>query len=91
MSQIFLEDADFVRINNVTLGYDFARLFRGTKKLDLGQLRAFVTVQNALVFTKYTGMDPEVGYGGGNIWSSGVDLGYYPKSRTFLFGVSVKF
>ena len=91
MSQIFLEDADFVRINNVTLGYDFARLFRGARKLDLGQLRAFVTVQNALVFTKYSGMDPEVGYGGGNSWSSGVDLGYYPKSRTFLFGVSVKF
>ena len=88
MSQIFLENADFVRLNNITFGYDFARLF---KNKTVGQLRAFVTVQNAFVFTKYTGMDPEVGYGGGASWSSGVDLGYYPKSRTTLFGVSVKF
>ena len=36
-------------------------------------------------------MDPEVGYGGGDNWTSGIDLGYYPGSRTYMFGVNLKF
>ena len=52
-------------------------------------------VQNAFTFTKYDGMDPEIGYGpegdNGQGWVSGVDLGYYPRPRTVLFGVNLKF
>lgn len=88
-SQLYLEDADFFRINNITFGYDFARLMKKNKVLN--SLRAFVSVHNAFVFTGYSGMDPEVGYNGGSDWASGIDLGYYPKSRTVLFGLSVKF
>lgn len=88
-SQLYLEDADFFRINNITFGYDFATLMKKAKFLS--SLRAFFTIQNACVFTKYSGMDPEVGYSGGSDWASGIDLGYYPKARTFLFGLSVKF
>ncbi|NCD09550.1 MAG: SusC/RagA family TonB-linked outer membrane protein [Negativicutes bacterium] len=88
MSQIYIENADFFRINNVTLGYNFARLFR--QKNVINQLRAYVTVQNALVITRYSGMDPEVGYSGGSTWGSGIDLGFYPRSRTVLFGLSIK-
>jgi len=36
-------------------------------------------------------MDPEVGYSGGSEWASGIDLGYYPKARTMMLGLSVKF
>lgn len=88
-SQIYLEDADFFRVNNITLGYDFARLMGRTKYLS--SLRGFFTVQNAFVITKYSGMDPEVGYSGGSEWASGIDLGYYPKARTMMLGLSVKF
>jgi len=88
MSQLYIEDADFFRISNVTLGYNFARLFK--QKTVISQLRAYVTVQNALVITGYSGMDPEVGYSGGSTWGSGIDLGYYPRARTVLFGLSIK-
>ena len=86
-SDIFVKDGDFLRINNVTLGYDFSKLL---KQKYLSQLRLFASVQNAFTFTRYNGMDPEIGYGVEN-GSSGVDLGYYPRPRTFLAGVNVKF
>ena len=47
-------------------------------------------MQNALTFTKYDGMDPEIGYGNAG-WVSGIDYGYYPRPRTFLVGVNLKF
>ena len=88
-SQIYLENADFFRVNNITLGYDFATLMGRTKYLS--SLRGFFTVQNAFVITRYSGMDPEVGYNGGSEWASGIDLGYYPKARTMMLGLSIKF
>lgn len=58
-------------------------------------LRFYVSGTNLLTFTRYTGIDPEVGYGNtetdGNSWSSGIDLGYYPQPRTILFGLDVRF
>ena len=56
----------------------------------ISQARLYVQVQNAFTFTKYDGMDPEVGYGSEK-WVSGVDQGFYPRPRTFLFGVNLKF
>ena len=86
-SDIFVKDGDFLRISNVTVGYDFSKL---VKYKYLSQVRLFTSVQNAFTFTKYNGMDPEIGYGVEN-GSSGVDLGYYPRPRTFLVGVNIKF
>jgi hypothetical protein len=60
-------------------------------------LRLYASAQNLYTFTKYTGMDPEVGYGNYNNdkvsdrFSSGIDVGYYPRPRVILFGVNVKF
>ena len=71
----------------MTLGYDFAKLLRCQY---LSQARLYFQVQNALTFTKYDGMDPEIGYGMDG-WVSGVDLGYYPRPRTYLVGVNLKF
>ncbi len=91
-SDIYVQNGDFLRISNVALGYDFAKLLK-TKAIS--QLRVYAAVQNLLTFTKYDGMDPEVGYGNdGGItdrFSSGIDLGYYPRPRTYMFGVNVKF
>lgn len=86
-SDLFVKDGDFLRVSNITIGYDFARQI---KHKYLSQIRLFTSVQNAFTFTKYNGMDPEIGYGVEN-GSSGVDLGYYPRPRTFLVGLNVKF
>ena len=87
-SDVFVKDGDFLRISNITLGYDFTRSL--VKYKYLGQLRLYASVQNAFTFTKYNGMDPEIGYGVEN-GSSGVDLGYYPRPRTVMVGVNIKF
>ena len=86
-SDLFIHDGDFLRISNITLGYDFAKIL---KTNIFSQARLYLQVQNAFTFTKYNGMDPEIGYGV-NSWASGVDLGYYPRPRTFLIGVNLKF
>ena len=86
-SDLYLQDGDFLRISNISLGYDFSDLINWEY---LSQLRFYGQVQNAFTFTKYDGMDPEVGYGTSD-WVSGVDLGYYPRPRVFLLGVNVKF
>jgi hypothetical protein len=91
---IYIEDGDYVKISNVTLGYDFKKLFTN---LPLQQVRFYVSAQNLYTFTNYSGMDPEVGYGydGGSgnqgNWSSGIDLGFYPAPRTYLVGLNLKF
>ena len=86
-SDLFIQDGDFLRISNITLGYDFSKLLR---QKWLSQARLYFQIQNAITFTKYDGMDPEIGYGNAG-WVSGIDYGYYPRPRTFLFGVNLKF
>jgi len=86
-SDLYLQDGDYLRISNIILGYDFAKL---VKCNFISQCRLYASVQNAFTFTKYDGMDPEIGYGTSS-WVSGVDLGYYPRPRTFLLGVNLKF
>lgn len=88
ISDIYVENGDFFRISNVTLGYDFQRLFRGSV---ISKCRLYVAVQNPFTFTKYQGMDPEVGYGAGENWMQGIDLGCYPSPRTFLIGINLSF
>jgi len=87
-SDIYMRNGDYFKIANLTLGYDFKRLF--LKTLPVNQARLYVQVQNLYTFTKYTGMDPEVSYAPDS-WASGVDIGQYPSARTVLVGVNVKF
>lgn len=86
-SDLYVHDGSYLRISNITLGYDFAKLIN---LRFVSQCRLYGSVQNAFTFTKYNGMDPEIGYGTEN-WVSGVDLGYYPRPRTVLMGVNIKF
>lgn len=93
-SDLYLQDGDYIRLQNLTIGYDFKRLisWKGVSKL-----RLYVQAQNLLTLTKYDGMDPEIGsYNGtdsssGDTWVSGVDMGYYPHPRTFIVGVNLAF
>jgi len=86
-SDLYIHDGDYLRIANITIGYDFARII---KQKWCTQARLYFQMQNLYTFTSYNGMDPEIGYGNDN-WVSGVDYGYYPRPRTFLFGVNLKF
>jgi TonB-linked SusC/RagA family outer membrane protein len=86
-SDLYVQDGDYLRISNITLGYDFAKLIHCKA---ISQCRLYAQVQNAFTFTKYDGMDPEIGYGTDS-WASGIDVGYYPRPRTFLVGVNLKF
>ncbi len=89
VSERYMEDADYFKIRTITLGYDFKHLW---KACPFQQLRLYVQAQNLYTFTGYTGLDPEVGSSGGaEGWASGIDLGLYPPSRTFLVGASIKF
>ena len=73
-SDFFVENASFLRIDNITLGYSFNKKVQG---------RAYVTVSNPCVFSRYKGLDPEVG--------GGIDNNIYPRSMTTVMGVSLQF
>ena len=90
MSEIWLEDADYVKIQNITLGYDFKQIW---KSCPLSQLRVYVAANNLFTFTGYSGMDPELGSEGGSGygWAAGIDNGFYPTPRTYMVGVNIKF
>lgn len=78
----FIEDGSYIRLKNVTLGYNLPK--RLTGKITASNIRLFVSGQNLLTLTDYTGFDPEVDI-------SGFDLGNYPVTRTISFGIDVNF
>ncbi len=83
-SDRFIEDGSYIRLDNMTLGYNFGKVGRY-----ISSLRLYHTVNNVFVITKYTGIDPEVEQGG---TAPGVDSNnFYPKTRTYLFGLNVIF
>jgi TonB-linked SusC/RagA family outer membrane protein len=88
ISDIYIENGDYVKLQNLTLGYDLKNLF---VKMPLSQLRIYFAAQNLFTITGYSGMDPEIGYGYDQGWVSGIDLGFYPSPRTYLIGVNLKF
>ncbi|MDD4777244.1 MAG: TonB-dependent receptor [Fermentimonas sp.] len=88
ISDIYIENGDYVKLQNLTLGYDLKNLITN---MPLSQLRIYFTAQNLFTITKYSGMDPEIGYGYDQGWVSGIDLGFYPSPRTYLVGVNLKF
>jgi len=77
-SDLYVENASFLRMDNITLGYTFPKWLEGK-----ASLRLFTGVQNAFVITDYTGLDPEI--------TGGIDRTIYPRQRSFLFGANVKF
>ncbi|MFB9110129.1 SusC/RagA family TonB-linked outer membrane protein [Flavobacterium gyeonganense] len=91
-SDLYVQDGDFLRINTVTLGFDLAKM-NHSKSFFASQFRIYFSVLNLYTFTKYDGMDPEIGFGSSNDdqkFSSGVDVGYYPRPRTYMLGLNVK-
>jgi TonB-linked SusC/RagA family outer membrane protein len=90
ISDIYIENSDYFRLQNLTIGYDFKTIW---KSCPLQQLRVYFTAQNLFTLTGYKGMDPENGsaLNSSEPWVTGVDVGNYPQPRTYLVGVNVKF
>jgi iron complex outermembrane receptor protein len=76
-SDYYVQDASFVKLDNLTIGYSLKNLKA------LQKIRLYASVQNVYTFTNYTGLDPEV--------FGGIDYNVYPKPRTFAFGLNVNF
>jgi iron complex outermembrane receptor protein len=88
VSTRFLEKGDFVRLQNLTLGYRVK-----TESKIISNLRVFVTGQNLLTFTSYSGQDPEVSTNKSlnGIPSFGIDYTAYPRARTWTIGANISF
>lgn len=82
MSDYFVQNASFLRCDNITLGYSFKNLFKTSAYKGIGG-RVYATAQNPFIITKYKGLDPEV--------QSGIDSNPYPRAFTFLLGVNLQF
>ena len=77
MSSVFVEDASYLRLKNLEIGYTFNTEIAGIK-----YLRLYASGQNLFTVTKYTGLDPES--------TSLIDKGTYPQSKSFILGLKVK-
>lgn len=88
VSTRFLEKGDFVRLQNLSLGYRVK-----TQSKNISNLRVFVTGQNLFVITNYSGQDPEVNTNKSlnGIPSAGIDYTAYPRARTWTVGASISF
>ncbi len=95
-SDLYIEDAGYLKVKNISLGYDFKALW---KTMPFELFRLYFAATNLLTLTNYTGLDPEVGYGSfyddqgllTDPYATGIDLGFYPAARTYMVGLNVKF
>jgi TonB-linked SusC/RagA family outer membrane protein len=84
-----VEDGSFIRINNVTLGYNISK--EVLQKFKLTKFRIYATANNLAVFTNYSGYDPDVNTRRASPITPGVDYSAYPRSRAYIVGVNVSF
>ena len=89
VSDRFVEDGSFLRIQTVSLGYNIPQ--RYIRNLKLATARVYVSAQNLYTFTKYSGYDPELGAYNNRATFQNVDNGRYPNPRTITFGANVEF
>ncbi|MBQ7420106.1 MAG: TonB-dependent receptor [Prevotella sp.] len=87
MMDAFVEDGSFIRCSDVTIGYTLPKAI--AKKIYLNKIRAYVSVSNLFILTKYSGYDPEVDVQSG--LTPSMDYNRYPRARTFSFGLNVTF
>lgn len=87
-SDLYIKDASFFRIRSVNIGFDIAQV----ADIPFSKLRLYLSANNLYTFTKYPGMDPEVGIGNVNQnWARGVDVGAYPQPRIYMIGLNMNF
>lgn len=87
-SDHYVEDGSYLRLKSLTLGYALPTSF--LSRFNIKKLRLYMIGKNLFTLTNYSGVDPEVSFGGqNNNLSAGADFGGYPTSKTFLFGLNV--
>lgn len=89
VSSRFIEDGSYLRIKNVTLGYTFNKELM--QRIHVSSLRLYISAQNLFTFTQYSGLDPEVNYGGNDTAQIGTDFFTFPQARAFTVGLNLKF
>lgn len=87
-SSYLIEDGSYLRLKNIQLAYNLSK--EVLRKLPIKSLRVYLTAQNLLTFTHYTGYDPEVNFLN-SIITPGADLGAYPRSKVYTIGVNLAF
>ncbi len=88
ISDRFVEDGSYLRLKTANLSYNLPeRLVRSCR---MAKAKVYITAQNLVTWTRYTGLDPEIGSIGGSL-EIGIDRGFYPQARTFMAGVSCTF
>jgi TonB-linked SusC/RagA family outer membrane protein len=85
----YIEDGSYAKLKNITLGYNFSSAI--SSKIHAKQIRVYVSAQNLLTLTHYTGYNPEVNFYDNDNTKQGIDYGIYPATRTFLAGVNLTF
>ena len=88
-STYFVENGSYLRIKDITLSYNFSG--KWMQKLGISQLQPYVTLNNIVTFTKYSGMDPEVNQWGASGAVQGIDWGTYPHCKSYVFGLNIDF
>lgn len=89
VSDRYIESASYLRIQNVTLGYNLPKSL--LSRVKIASVRLYATCQNLYTFTKYSGYDPELGAINSTVGFMNVDNGHYPIPRTFTFGTNIQF
>ena len=89
ISDRFVEDASYLRIKNISLGYTFPQ--KWLRRLQIDHLRLYVNIQNLCTITGYKGYDPEIGALNYNVLLRGVDDARYPSQRIYTFGLNFNF
>ncbi len=89
VSDNYIEDGTYIRLKNVTLGYNFPKSI--ASKILAKQIRVYVSAQNLVTITKYRGLDPEANFYDQNNLQPGIDYGVYPSYRTYTVGLNVTF
>jgi TonB-linked SusC/RagA family outer membrane protein len=85
----YIEDGSYIKLKNITLGYTFSKGV--ISKIRAKQIRLYVSAQNLVTWTKYTGYDPETNFYDNDNTKQGIDYGVYPSNKTFLAGVNISF
>ncbi len=88
ISDRFVEDGSYLRLKTLQLAYNLPAAW--LKKVQADKCKIYVTAQNLLTWTRYKGLDPEIGSVGGSL-ELGIDRGFYPQARTIMGGVSLTF
>ena len=89
MSDLYVEDGSYLRLQNISLSYTLPKSI--VRKIKLENIKVYMNLQNVYTWTKYNGFDPEVGAMYGDALMTGLDYGRYPSPRIYTFGLNVSF